>query len=173
MADSESMAGAQEPEFVSSKVELARRLGIDRTTLYTHWKDPGRPPQETDGRFRVAAFAAWGQQNCFVAAMEDDDFDFSPAAMNRLKIKQLQITNALRTYQLDSLKKNYVSIEEHQDELKAVIDAARSVIDDLPQQISLLTTDRAIVDRVKAVCDRAGTAFHRKFEEAKKKAGGE
>ena len=157
-------------DFAHSKVELARRLGIDRTTLYTHWEDPGRPEPEADGGYAIAQFRAWGIENGFVLA-DDNETEFSPAAMNRLRCKNLALSNELKKFQIDELKKNYVSLEEHFQELSAVVEITKGVVEDIPRQIALLTTDTAIRHRVQEVCDHAQKLFHEKFDEARKKAG--
>ena len=98
---------ADSKAFVKNKVELAKALGVDRKTINRRGKEPGAPIARADGRHDVAAWRAF--LNGDVASGDGD-----LGSQSELKARQILLQNEKLEFQLEVLRKSYVSFDEVQ-----------------------------------------------------------
>jgi len=110
--------------YVSSKQQLAARLGIRYGTLCHYFQSPGHPPNHSQGdlRYEVEAWEQWLRDRQFKRAGITAVYD--PTARERSIIEKNKIAAAREQFDLDVKRGHYIS----RVEVNRSVDIGNSIV---------------------------------------------
>lgn len=129
---------APNSDLIRSQRQLARELKLDRETLRRYWEEPGRPEKNADGYYSIQEFRDW---------LETCDFA-DKGEFGSVRAEHWRLRNEKLAREIDKDKGLYVAVAEHLAIIEKIANLYETTLANVPRQISLLTTDEIIRERV-------------------------
>ena len=128
-------------DLIKSQRQLARELKLDRETLRRYWEEPGRPEKNADGYYSIREFKEW---------LETCDFA-DKGEFGSVRAEHWRLRNEKLAREIEKDKGLFVAIADHLAILERIANLYESTLSNVPRQISLLTTDEIIRERVEKI----------------------
>jgi hypothetical protein len=156
-------APAQNTDLIKSQRQLARALKIDRETLRRYWGEPGRPDKNADGYYSIREFKEW---------LETCDFA-DKGEFGAERAKHWKLRNEKLSRELEKDKGLFIAVGDHLAIIETIANIYETTLKNIPRQISLLTTDEIIRERVLKVILDARDQLQRHIAEERSKVSSE
>lgn len=157
-------AGAEKQEFAPSFMKLSAALGVARTTLYRLRDRPDAPIPREDGQYDIEEWRAFVEN---ILGVGDDSHD---EEMQRLKRENLRLTNETKRWELMRRQGSLLTMAEHLDEVRQIIEQVKWLVAAIPTRAALLTTDSGIRESISVLCEHVHAEFVAKITALEKRA---
>lgn len=153
-------APEQNADLIKSQRQLARELKLDRETLRRYWGEPGRPDKNADGYYSIREFKEW-LETCDLA----DRGEFGAARAEHWRLRNEKLAR-----ELEKDKGLFIAVAEYLNIIEKISNIYETTLANIPRQISLLTTDEIIRERVLKVIQDTREQFQRLIAAERAKA---
>lgn len=155
-----------EMELASTILELAGILGVDRNRISALRFHELAPAEREDKLFDVEE---WRD---FLDSLKTDEeiHGEHDAEYRRLKNENLRLKNELTRFDLKKKQGSLLTIGEHLEEVREILEHCKWVVVTIPTRVALLTTDGGIRESIRRLCAHVEEEFQSRLIRATEKA---
>lgn len=129
-----------------NQIELANALGVDRKTIQRWMQEPDNPGRRADGRYNVAAWRSWADQN-------GKKYSDGLPTQTSLKARQLLLQNERLEFDLGVKKGKFVPAADVEKWVGDMVMQAKKVLLAMPSSLAPQVVGLTVAEAEKVIKD--------------------